>query len=54
MFDVLTDEILAMKNSFDLPLCLIGDLNSRTGNLDYSFVIEQSVINSCGIDDFAQ
>ena len=54
MFDVLTDDILAMKNSFDLPLCLIGDLNSRTGNLDDSIIIEHSVINSCGIDDFAQ
>ena len=37
-----------------LPICLIGDLNSRTGELDDSFNIEQNIINDCEIEDFAQ
>ena len=53
MFDAINDDILLLKNRFNLPLCLIGDFNSRTGDLDDSFSIESSVVNNCGLNDFA-
>ena len=29
MFDAINDDILLLKNRFNLPLCLIGDFNSK-------------------------
>ena len=54
MFEAITEDIFNLKNTHNIPICLIGDLNSRTGNLDDTFTIEQSVINNCEIDGFAQ
>ena len=54
MFDIIANDIFSLKNTFNLPICLIGDLNSRTGIIDDTFAIEQSVINNCELDDFAQ
>ena len=54
MFEAITDDIFNLRNTHNTPICLIGDLNSRTGNLDDTFTIEQSVINNCEIDGFAQ
>ena len=51
--DTITNDIFILKNSYNLPICLIGDMNSRTGNLDDTFVIEHSIINNCEIDDLA-
>ena len=54
MFKVISNDIFKSKNTHNIPICLLGDLNSRTGELDDSFHIEQSIINNCGLDDFAQ
>ena len=51
--DTITNDIFILRNSYNLPICLIGDMNSRTGNLDDTFVIEHSIINNCEIDDMA-
>ena len=53
MFDVITEDIFVLKNTYNLPICLIGDLNSRTGTLDDSFTIEPCIINNCGFEEFA-
>ena len=54
MFEVISNDIFKLKNTYKLPICLLGDLNSRTGELDDCFNIEQSIINNCEIDEFAQ
>ena len=54
MFEVISNDIFRLKHTHNLPICLLGDLNSRTGELDDSFSIEQSIINNCEIDEFAQ
>ena len=53
-FESITSDIFALKHSYNLPICLIGDMNSRTGNLDDSLVVEHSIINNCEIEDFAE
>ena len=54
MYEVIANDIFRLKNTYNLPICLLGDLNSRTGKLNDSFIIEQSIINNCEINDFAQ
>ena len=45
---------LNLKINHNLPICLIGDLNSHTGTLDDTLPIEQSIISNGGLEDFAQ
>ena len=54
MFEPIANDLIILKTTYNLPLCLIGDFNSRTGNMDDTFTIEQSVINNCGLGDVAQ
>ena len=54
MFEAIKEDVNSFKNTHNIPVCLIGDLNSRTGILDDTFIIEPSVINNCEFDDFAQ
>ena len=37
MFEVISNDIFRLKNTHNLPICLLGDLNSRTGELDDCF-----------------
>ena len=34
IFESLSTDIIMLKSLYNLPVCLIGDFNSRTGNLD--------------------
>ena len=54
MFVAINTDISTLKNTYQLPICLIGDLNAHTGSLDDSFVVEPSIINNCELNDFAQ
>ena len=54
VFDTIYNDIFHLKTIFDLPLCLIGDMNSRTGNLNDILTFEHEIINSSEINDFAQ
>ena len=53
MYDIILNDIATLKRIHKLPICLIGDLNSRTGNLDDTFGIDQNVISNCGLDEIA-
>ena len=53
MLEAISNDMLKFKNNHNLPVCIIGDLNSRTGVLDDSFIYDQNVTNSCEIDEFA-
>ena len=46
MFEVISNDIFRLKYTYNLPICLLGDLNSRTGDLDDCFNIEQNIINN--------
>ena len=54
MLDTLYDDIEYLKNKLKLPICLIGDMNSRTGNLDDTLDFDHVMINECEINDFAE
>ena len=45
IYDIISNDIATLKRTFESPICLIGDLNSRTGNLDDTFSIDQNVIS---------
>ena len=53
MYVPISEDIFKLRNTYNLPICIVGDLNSRTGELDDSFIIDQNVINSCGLEDIA-
>ena len=40
MYDIIAEDILNLKINHNLPICLIGDLNSRTGTLNDTLPIE--------------
>ena len=52
-YDVILNDIATLKRNFDIPICLIGDLNSRTGNLDDTFVIDHNELSDMGLADIA-
>ena len=54
MFDAIRNDVWNLKINYNVPICLIGDFNSRTGTMDDVMVIEQSIINTCEIEAFAQ
>ena len=61
MFETIYDDIFYLKGILELPICLIGDMNSRTGELDDILTFEREVIHSCEtngtndvfVDDFS-
>ena len=54
MFDTIYDDISYMKLKLKLPICLIGDMNSRTGNLDDTLDFEREVIGNSETNDYAE
>ena len=53
MFDTINDDIFYLKSQLKLPIFLIGDMNSRTGNLDDILEFEKEIISNSDIKDFA-
>ena len=53
MFDTIYDDIFYLKGQLELPICLIGDMNSRTGNLNDILTFEREVINNSETNEFA-
>ena len=53
-FEAIQNDVWNLKINYNVPICLIGDFNSRTGTMDDVFAIEKSIINTCEIGDFAQ
>ncbi|CAL4084780.1 unnamed protein product [Meganyctiphanes norvegica] len=53
MFDVIYEDITNIISKFSIPICLIGDFNSRTGELDDILHIESEIINHCNLNDIA-
>ena len=61
MFETIYDDFFYLKGILELPICLIGDMNSRTGELDDILTFEREVIHSCEtngtndvfVDDFS-
>ena len=47
MFQTIYEDIFYLKGVLNLPICLIGDMNSRTGNLDDLLTFEREIINNC-------
>ena len=45
MFDDISNDFIFLKNKFDLPLCLIGDFNARTGDCS-ELLLDEECINS--------
>ena len=53
MYKVIDNDITNLKICYNLPICLMGDLNSRTGTLNDTLPIESSIINNCELNYFA-
>ena len=54
MFDTIYNDIYHIKDKLKLPICLVGDMNSRTGNLNDILTFEREVINFSETNEFAQ
>ena len=53
IFETIYDDIFYLRDKIKLPICLIGDMNSRTGTLEDTLDFEREVINNSEINDFA-
>ena len=51
MFETIYDDIFYLKGILELPICLIGEMNSHTGELDDILTFEREVIHSCETND---
>ena len=45
MFSNMLEDILKLKESYDVPICIVGDLNSRIGTLDDFVTIDDHVLD---------
>ena len=54
MYEAISKDIFRLRNTYNLPLSIVGDLNARTGELDDSFILDQNMINYCELEDIAQ
>ena len=51
VYDVLSEDIINISCSYaDLPICLIGDFNSRTGQLNDFLSFEDCISSEVGFD----
>ena len=50
IFSDIAQYLITLKSDFDIPVCLIGDFNARTGLLDYFLHIENEISNLTGLD----
>ena len=51
LFETISDDIFYIKDVLDLPVCLIGDMNSRTGNMEDLLTFERKIANDCEINE---
>ena len=51
LFDLLRSDIYDLASKFDIPMCLIGDFNCRTGLISDFMTIESEISELCGLDD---
>ena len=54
LFDTIYEDMFYLKSELKLPICLIGDMNARTGNLDDTLDFDHVVINNSETNDFAE
>ena len=50
VFDNFVHDVIYIKSRFDLPLCLLGDFNARTGTLNDFLESKDKVLNLTGFD----
>ena len=50
VFDILCEDIVNISCVSHVPICLIGDFNSRTGTLNDFLCFEDCISNETGID----
>ena len=50
IFNTLSEDLLIIKEQYDVPICTVRDLNSRTGALDDFFTIDDHVAKSVNLD----
>ncbi len=51
-FEMLEDTIVNLRNNFENPICLLGDLNARTGALNEYISIDECIKNELNVEDF--
>ena len=51
MYSNMLEDILKLKERYDVPICIVGDLNSRTGTLDDFVTIDDHVARSMNLDN---
>ena len=51
LYDKILNDISHMKGKLGLPVCLIGDMNSRTGNLDDLLYFEREIFDNSELDN---
>ena len=51
MYSILLEAILKLKERYDVPICIVGDLNSHTGSLDDFVTIDDHVARSMNLDN---
>ena len=50
IFSDIAQDLITLKTDFNIPVCLIGDFNARTGLLDDFLHIENEISNLTGLD----
>ena len=43
IFDEINEDIISLKSSYDVPICIIGDFNSRTSTLDDFVTLDEQI-----------
>lgn len=51
MFDDLAEDIINIKSKYNTLICILGDFNSRTGNLDDFTTLEEQISEFCNLDN---
>ena len=50
IFSDIAQDLITLKSDFNIPVCIIGDFNARTGLLDDFLHIENEISNLTGLD----
>ena len=43
IFDELSEDIISLKSSYEVPICIMGDFNSRTSTLDDFITLDEHI-----------
>ena len=52
IFEHLADDYISIKSKYDLPVCLLGDFNARTGTFSDFLPIDEAVADEAGLYHF--